>query len=77
MKNVVLHIDRIEESIAIAFSNDGKKFSFAAASNLKESDIVLATVDQSGDVVNIAPLTSETNHTKNSLSERLKKLFKK
>ncbi len=78
MKNIVLHIDRIEENIIVAFSDDGKKFSFAKPDiNIKESDIVLATVNQNGEVVNIKPMIDESKQIKTSLSEKLKKLFKK
>ncbi|MBE6680229.1 MAG: hypothetical protein E7598_06895 [Ruminococcaceae bacterium] len=78
MHNLTLHIDRIEDKTVIAFSDDGSKFSFFISDyKLSESDVVLATINDSGDVVDLKPIPSATNKTKTSLRKRLKSLFKK
>ena len=77
MHEIKLCVDRIEKNIIIAFSRDGSKFCFSNAGySINESDIILAMINDNGEIVDIKPLPSDTEKIKVPLSERLKKLFK-
>ncbi len=73
-----LRVDRIEEGIAVAFSEDGTEYripqEFAA---VQESDILMATIHENGEVTTVEVLREETQEKKQRLRSRLKKLFNK
>lgn len=73
-----LRIDRIEEGIAVAFADDGKQYSLSPAlCTMRESDILLVTLDTSDTVIAAEVLQKETEAEKDALRVRLKNLFHK
>lgn len=73
-----LTVDRIEEGVVIAFSDDGQKYTFAKEElPLKENDIFNAEIAEDGTVIVLNILKKETNRRKKSLRNRLKQLFNK
>lgn len=78
MHNITLHVDRIEENTVVAFSDSGTKFSFKKADfGIKESDVIIATLNKKGEVIDIMVSKKDTEKIKLSLRKRLKKLFNK
>ncbi len=78
IKRIKLYIDRIESGIAVAFTKNGKKYTFNC-DNLKliDGDIIEACFDEKGKVSQVTVLPAETENVKKRLSERLMNLFKK
>ena len=75
---VKIKIDRIEENIVTAFSDDGKIFLFPRnGTEVHENDICYAVIGSDGKIVSITVQNEETVAKKQSLKERLKKLFSK
>lgn len=77
-KRIELRIDRIEDGIAVAFDRNGNEYTISAnIADVKESDIIDATVNEQGEIINLAVLTDKTKAIKLSLKDKLKYLFNK
>lgn len=73
-----LRVDRIEEGIVIAFSDDGKEYTMCEKiADIKESDIINAAVNENGEVVSVEICKEETDAKKSELKSKLKSLFTK
>lgn len=71
-----LHVDRIEEGVVIAFSEDGKEYTMCEKiASVKESDIINAAINENDEVVSVEILSEETKSKKSELKNRLKNLF--
>ncbi|MBQ8836027.1 MAG: hypothetical protein IJ002_00800 [Clostridia bacterium] len=73
-----LHVDRIEEGTVIAFSSDGEEYTMCEKiADIKESDIINATINENGEVVSVEVLSEETENKKSEMKTRLRNLFTK
>lgn len=73
-----LQIDRIEDGVIVACSDDGQEYLLRETPNgIKENDIVWAEINGDGKIINIKPLPDETEQKKKTIRERLKRLFSK
>lgn len=73
-----LRIDRIEEGVVIAFAENGKEYTLSPSlCAMRESDILLATLDEKDTVIAAEVLKQETEEKKKTLRARLKNLFGK
>ena len=73
-----LRVDRIEEGIAVAFSEDGTEYRIPQElAAVRESDILMATIHENSEIAAIEVLPKETAAKKSALRSRLKKLFNK
>jgi len=73
-----LHVDRIEDGIAVAYDRFGNEYTLRQKiADIRENDIINATVNEHGHIIDLTVLTKKTEATKLSLKARLKKLFKK
>ncbi len=71
-------IDRIENGVAVAYDRDGNEYTVCAnIAGIKESDIVSATVNEHGQIIDITVLHKITKNKKRSLKDRLTNLFEK
>lgn len=77
-KSKKMCVDRIEEGLAVAYTDDGDAYTMCQKiANLQESDIILATINENGEVVAAEVLSEETAAKKAELRSRLKNLFNK
>ena len=73
-----LQIDRIEDGVIVACSNDGNEYLLHENPlGLKENDIVSAEISEDGKILKINPLPAETEKKIKTIKERLKRLFSK
>ena len=73
-----LKIDRIEEGIAIAFSNEGEEYHFPQKfANVRENDICDAIFNDEGKVISLSVNNQETQRSRDRLQTKLNKLFNK
>ena len=74
-----LRVDRIENGIIIAFSDDGKKYTMPQTdgNTIEESHIIRATINKYDYIISAEVLNEETITKKNLLIAKLKKLFTK
>ena len=71
-----LCVDRIEEGIAIAYDTDGNEYCMCERiADIQESDVLLATVNENGAVVDVRIQREETEEEKQILHSRLHSLF--
>ena len=71
-----LRIDRIENGIAVAYSDTGQEYRFPKTpENLCEGDIVRAALTACGQVTAVEILTEKTAQIKEEMRTRLHKLF--
>ena len=71
-----LHVDRIEDGIAVAYDRFGNEYTLRQKiADIRENDIINATVNERGHIIDLTVLTEKTEATKLSLKARLKKLF--
>lgn len=71
-----LHIDRIEDGIVVAYDSNGYEYTMCARiADVKENDIVDATVNERDQIIDLRVLPEKTKAAKLSLQERLSKLF--
>ncbi len=77
-KTIQLRIDRIEEGLAVAFAEDGTAYTVRAdIADLRENDIIAASVDAHGEILTAEILHDETAAKKDELRLKLKNLFNK
>lgn len=69
-----LSVDRIEQGIAVCYSDDDEKYELSV-SGLSEGDIIAAEFDKSGKLISYTVLTDETQQKKSELAMRTKNLF--
>ena len=73
-----LHVDRIEDGIAVAYDRFGNEYTLRQKiADIRENDIINATVNEHGHIIDLTVLTEKTEAVKLSLKARLKKLFNK
>ncbi|MBQ4599310.1 MAG: DUF3006 domain-containing protein [Clostridia bacterium] len=73
-----MRVDRIEEGLAVAYTDDGKEYILREnIANLKESDIIMATADENGNVIKVQVQREETENVKQTMKNRLQNLFNK
>ena len=73
-----LKIDRIEEGIVIAFSDDGEEYHFSQRlANVHENDVCDAVINSDSKVVSLAINNRETQCNKDRVRNKLNKLFTK
>ncbi len=73
-----LKIDRIEEGIAIAFSNEGEEYHFSQKfANVRENDICDAIINDEGKVISLSVNSQETKRIRDRMHAKLNKLFNK
>lgn len=73
-----MRIDRIEEGLAVGFTEDGEQFTLPKQNGeLRENDIILAEVDESGEIISYTIKKEETETVKQTMQNRLRKLFNK
>ena len=71
-----LHIDRIEDGIIVAYDRLGNEYTICRKiADVKENDIIDATINEHGHIIDLTVLYEKTKAVKLSLKERLKKLF--
>ena len=77
-ENKKMRVDRIEEGLAVAYTDDGQEYILRKEiAYLKENDILLADIDQNGNVVNVQVRREETEKAKQTIKNRLQNLFNK
>lgn len=77
-ENKKMRIDRIEEGFAVAIAEDGGQYALQPGiADLKESDIILAKINECGEITAVKVLEEETSAKKAELHSRLKNLFNK
>lgn len=77
-ENKKLCVDRIEDGVAVAYSDDGTEYTMChKIADIHESDIITASINDRGEVVAVEVRKEETAERKVGLHERLKKLFDK
>lgn len=77
-ENKKMRVDRIEEGLAVAYTDDGQEYTIRREiADLKENDLIMATVSESGEIVAAEVLETETAAKKEELRSRLKNLFNK
>ena len=77
MYNITLCVDRIEENIVVAFSDDGTAFNFQKSDyNVSEGDKISATINDSGEIINVKSIPCDREKHEADLTKRLRKLFK-
>lgn len=73
-----LRVDRVEEGLAIAYDAEGNEYCMCARiADLKESDILLASINSDGTVFDVSVLQEKTEENKQALKNKLQKLFNK
>lgn len=73
-----MRVDRIEEGLAVAYTDDGKEYILREnIADLKESDIIIATADENGNVIKVQVQREETENVKQTMKNRLQNLFNK
>ena len=73
-----LHVDRIEDGVAVAYdNNENEYFIRDNISDIKENDILEATLTEDGLVTSITVLHEKTEAKKHSMKELLTNLFNK
>lgn len=78
MKKIELRVDRIEEGLAVAYDDSGEEYTFCTKlANVKENDILCATISDSGAVIEAQKLTGQTDSTLQDMQARLHRLFNK
>ena len=76
--NMELRVDRIENEIAVAYSDTGREYRFTKEpKELRDGDIILATIGKDGKITAVEILGDKTAQVKAELQSRLHKLFKK
>ena len=71
-----LRVDRVEEGLAIAYDADGNEYCMCAKiADLKESDILLASINSAGMVFDVAVQQEKTEANKQRLKNKLNALF--
>lgn len=78
IRKTELHIDRIEDGVAVAYdNNENEYFIRDNISDIKENDIVEATLTEDGLVTSITVLHEKTEAKKLSMKKLLTNLFNK
>ena len=70
-----LTVDRIEEGIAVCFSEDGEKYEFCAA--LSEGDVFFADISRCGEIRVLEMLEKEKAQRREKSTFRLTALFER
>lgn len=77
-EKIEMHIDRIEDGIAVAYDRFGKEYTMCEKiADIKENDIIDATVNEYGHIIDLTVLSEKTETAKLSLRDRLSNLFNK
>ena len=76
--NMELRVDRIENGIAVAYSDTGREYRFAKRpKELRDGDIIRATIGKNGEIIIVEILGDKTTQVKVEMQNRLHKLFNK
>ena len=78
IRKTELHIDRIEDGVAVAYdNNENEYFIRDNISDIKENDILEATLTEDGLITSITVLHEKTEAKKHSMNKLLTNLFNK
>ena len=78
VRKTELHIDRIEDNIAVAYDSNGNEYFIREKIfEIKENDIIEATLSEEGFVTEISVLHKKTEDKKQFVKKLLSDLFSK
>ena len=78
IENKEMRVERIEDGIAVAYDRFGNEYTVRQRiADIRENDIIDATVNEHGHIIDLTVLSEKTEAAKLSLKDRLANLFNK